>query len=174
MAPTVANGALCSSLALTHSALFVTRPHDLRGTLKRSQLTSISLLVPSRRSVRAWVAAGDAQGVPACATVAMLDKYGDVVELRQLYLGSSNMAATPGGNCTTPPPLSPTPPLVPPSPTPVGPSPAPVSPPPITPGGGGLPPANASNTIYTSIRMNIGGTPCSLWNGTGWQTSTTE
>jgi len=106
------------------------------------------------------VAAADAQGIPACAAAVAVDKYGDVVELRQLYAGSSNMAASPaGGNGTgggtTPiiPPVSPVVPIIP---------------------GGGLPTTNSSNTIFASVRMSLGAVGCPIWNGTGFGTDTTQ
>lgn len=101
------------------------------------------------------MAAGDAQGIPACAAAVAVDKYGDVVEMHQLYAGSPHMAAA-GGNSTgggiTLPPASPTPTI---------------------PGSTGrLPPANPSNTIYTAVRMSLVAEGCPVWNGSGWETNT--
>jgi hypothetical protein len=128
------------------------------------------------KSLHAWVIAGDAQGVPACAAAVATDKFGDTVELRQLFVGSSNMATSPAGaNCTggsSGGGIVPTPAVSPILPS-ISPTVPPISPTPTTPGGGGgLAPANPSNTILSSVRMNVKAVSCPMWNGTAFGTDT--
>lgn len=101
--------------------------------------------------MRAWVAAGDSLGIPVCAAVVALDGDGDVVEMRQVYPGSSafNSSGGEGGNATAPP-APPTPP--------VGTNQTGIS----------MAPANPSNWILASARMNLKAVACPAYNGTAW------
>ncbi|PRW45153.1 centriole proteome [Chlorella sorokiniana] len=98
------------------------------------------------------------------------------MELRQLFVGSSNMATSPAGaNCTggsSGGGIVPTPAVSPILPS-ISPTVPPISPTPTTPGGGGgLAPANPSNTILSSVRMNVKAVSCPMWNGTAFGTDT--
>ena len=117
--------------------------------------TAIPRSLPCRRSMRAWVAAGDSLGVPVCAAVVALDGDGDVVELRQVYAGSSafNSTGGSGGGGTTPPTPTPTPPTPPAQTNQTGVS---------------VAPANPANFILAAARMNLKAVSCPAYNGTAW------